>query len=221
MDDDARASSWTSSLTTHERHFFAKMFTFFATAETSVLNAPEDAHSIHDLLNDPLLNDPLLNDHTRVPFEAHAKIEWAMHALDSSRHTFPERLVAFACVQGLFFSGSLCVVRWLDSKGKAAPSLVLATRMMTEEKALHTSGACEEYARLDPREKLTTRCVTTLVKEAVSIERQFVRDVVPVGLIGMNPDALAKHVEFRADALLEALGYAKMFYVTNPFSKLD
>ena len=220
MSNDTRTSSWTSSwtssLTAHERHFFAKMFTFFATAGASVLNVPEDAHSIHDLLN-----DPLLNDHTRVPFEAHAKIEWAMHALDSSRHTFPERLVALACVQGLFFSGSLCVVRWLDSKGKAAPSLVLATRMMTEEKALHTSGACEEYARLDPREKLTTRCVTTLVKEAVSIERQFVRDVVPVGLIGMNPDALAKHVEFRADALLEALGYAKMFYVTNPFSKLD
>ena len=132
--------------------------------------------------------------------------------------TFAERLVAFAAVEGIFFSGSFCAIFWMKKRG-LMPGLCFSNELISRDEGLHRDFACLLYSMLD--HKLTPERVHEIIRTAVTAEIEFVTDALPVNLIGINQDLMCKYIEFVADHLLSALGVAKIYNATNPFDWMD
>lgn len=147
------------------------------------------------------------------PFVLHPPVP---HPADNA--TFAERLVAFAAVEGIFFSGSFCAIFWLKKRG-LMPGLCFSNELISRDEGLHRDFACLLYSQLD--RKLPTERVHEIIKTAVAAEVEFVSDALPVSLIGINADLMVKYIEFVADHLLTSLGVAKAFGTPNPFDWMD
>jgi ribonucleotide reductase beta subunit family protein with ferritin-like domain len=143
------------------------------------------------------------------------KAVWAQKWLDPSVD-FARRLIAFAVVEGIFFSGSFCAVFWLKSQGKMCNSLGKANELIARDEALHTKFATMVY-RNHVKNKLSSKDVLEIVLEAVDIEKQFICESLPCRLIGMNSELMTQYILFVADLLIQDLGYTSVFNVSNPF----
>lgn len=145
------------------------------------------------------------------------KADWSQRWI-SKDVGFAERLVAFACVEGIFFSSSFCAIFWLKKRG-LLPGLTFSNELISRDEGLHTDFACALYARLTAR--LEDGVVLDIVREAVDIERQFITSALPCGLIGMNSEQMSEYVGFVADHLLRELGYNNFFKDPNPFDFME
>lgn len=146
------------------------------------------------------------------------KANWALTWTKKECTTFAERLVAFAAVEGIFFSGSFCSIFWLKKRG-LMPGLSFSNELISRDEGLHCDFACLLYSMLD--HKLPAERVQEIIRTAVDCEKEFVTDALPVSLIGMNADQMGQYIEFCADRLLQALGVPKLYNRPNPFDWMD
>jgi len=146
-----------------------------------------------------------------------SKAEWAMKWINRT-DSFAERLVAFAAVEGIFFSGSFCSIFWLKKRGKM-PGLTFSNELISRDEGLHTEFACLLYSMLN--HKLSQSTIEQIIRDAVTIEKSFVCDAIPVALIGMNSALMSQYIEFVADRLVVALGHQKIFGASNPFEWME
>merc|ERR1712000_330643 len=146
-----------------------------------------------------------------------AKAEWALNWMDSDR-PFGERLVAFAAVEGIFFSGSFCAIYWLK-KRNLMPGLCFANELISRDEGMHCDFACLLFGKL--QHKPSTETVTRIIMDAVVIEKEFVSEALSVSLIGMNAQLMCEYIECCADRLLVALGCPKVYNAENPFSWME
>ena len=233
-------------LTDNERHFISHVLAFFAASdgivnENLAMNfsnevqipevrcfygfqiAMENIHSeMYGLLIDQYIRDP---DEKRRLFHAietvpcvTRKAEWALKWCNKEMASFAERLVAFAVVEGVFFSGSFCAIFWLKKRG-LMPGLAHSNEMISRDEGLHCDFACLLYSHL--LNKLPVARIHAIIGDAVQIEKSFVSEALPVELIGMNAPLMCQYVEFCADRLLVSLGVAKLYNATNPFDWMD
>jgi ribonucleotide reductase beta subunit family protein with ferritin-like domain len=235
-----------SKLTPNEQHFIKNVLAFFA-ASDGIVNenlaerfmsdvqipeartfygfqiAIENIHSeMYSLLIDTYIKDSkekirLFNAIETVP-AVQKKAHWALKWIGSSS-AFAERLIAFAAVEGIFFSGSFCAIFWLRKRG-LMPGLTFSNELISRDEGLHCDFACLIYSMLQYT-RLPKETVYSIIGEAVSIEKEFVSDALPVDLIGMNAKLMTQYIEFVADRLIVALGYEKMFNSKNPFDWMD
>lgn len=235
---------WENKLNFDEKHFIKHVLAFFAASDGIVnenlavnfmqeVQYPEarcfygyqimieNIHSeAYSLLIDTYIKDTVEKDYLfhaldNVPCVA-KKAEWALRWI--SKGNFNERLVAFAAVEGIFFSGSFCSIFWLKKRG-LMPGLSFANELISRDEGLHCDFACLLYTQLV--NKLPLKTLQEIILSAVTIEREFVRDAIPVKLIGMNANLMCQYIEFVADRLLVALGSPKLFNVINPFDFMD
>ena len=184
--------------------------------------AIETIHSeTYSLLIETYVRDPekklrLFNAVTESGYIAR-KAAWATKWIESSA-SFAERLVAFACVEGIHFSASFCAIFWLKKRG-LMPGLSFANQLISRDEGLHTDFACLLYTKLET--KLSADKLHDLVREAVEIEIEFVSESLPVSLIGMNSWTMTEYVKFVADRLLLALGVPKLYDAANPFPWME
>ncbi|KAG7668833.1 hypothetical protein KSW81_003851 [Nannochloris sp. 'desiccata'] len=217
----AEASFWTAeevdlssdlvhweSLNDDERHFVSHVLAFFAAAD-GIVNENLGIH--------PVQKNFLFHATDNVPV-VKKKADWAMRWI-SSAESFAERLVAFACVEGIFFSGSFCSIFWLKKRG-LMPGLTFSNELISRDEGLHTDFACMLYNHLQTTQ-LPKERIASIVREAVEIEKEFICDALPVDLIGMNSRLMSQYIEFVADRLLVALGNEKEYKVTNPFDWME
>ncbi len=233
---------WRHVLTKDEKHFIKHVLAFFA-ASDGIVNENllqnfshevqwpaarcfygfqimiENVHSeMYSLLLQTLVREPaefhtLRQALTTMP-AIQRKGEWALQWCDPQRNTFAERLVAFAVVEGLFFSGSFCAIFWLKKRG-LMPGLAFSNELISRDEGLHCDFACLLYTYLT--ERLPAARVEEIVRQAVDIEREFICDALPVSLLGMNATLMGTYIEFCADRLVQALGYAAVYGAANPF----
>lgn len=171
---------------------------------------------IDTLVKDADQRNELFRAITNVP-SVSRKAEWALDWLKSSR-PFAERLIAFACVEGIFFSASFCAIYYMKKRG-IMPGLTFSNELIARDEALHRDFATHLFGFL--KSKPDQEVVHELVRSAVECERFFVNDALEVDLIGMNAELMGQYVEVVADNLVETLGYAKIFNQTNPFEFMD
>lgn len=145
------------------------------------------------------------------------KADWAFKWI-SSNGSFAERLVAFAAVEGIFFSGSFASIFWLKKRG-LMPGLTFSNELISRDEGLHTDFACLLFSHL--RKQPSHERILGIIVEAVAIEQEFLTDALPVSLIGMNAKLMCQYIEFVADRLLVALGLNKHYNATNPFDFMD
>lgn len=244
IDLSADLIDWDNKLNDDEKHFIKHVLAFFAASDgivnenlavnfMSEVQYPEarcfygfqvmieNIHSeAYSLLIDTYIKD-VAEKHTlfhaidTVPC-VKEKAEWALRWI--SQGSFAERLIAFAAVEGIFFSGSFCSIFWLKKRG-LMPGLSFANELISRDEGLHCDFACLLYSQL--RYPLPVAAVQQIILSAVDIERAFVKDALPVRLIGMNADLMCQYIEFVADRLLVALGSPKIFNVTNPFDFMN
>jgi ribonucleoside-diphosphate reductase beta chain len=158
----------------------------------------------------------ILRSITTQPFVA-KKAEWAMKYMERSK-PFATRLMAFAVIEGVFFSGAFCSIYYFKSRG-ILPGLTLSNEFISRDEGLHCAFACLLYGKL--MNKLSLTEAHNLVKEAVEIEKEFIIDALPCRIIGMNSGLMSKYLEFVADRLLVQLGYAKTYGTKNPFQFME
>jgi len=236
---------WNEKLNDDERHFIKHVLAFFA-ASDGIVNENlaehflsevqyteakffygfqitiENIHSeTYSLLIDTYIKDNkdrdyLFNAIDTIPC-VKRKADWALRWIDEG--SFPERLIAFAAVEGIFFSGSFCSIFWLKKRG-LMPGLSFSNELISRDEGLHCDFACLLYTR-HVVNKLPKETVTKIVKDAVEIEKDFVTDAIPVKLIGMNADLMKQYIEFVADRLLVELGCNKIYNSSNPFDFMD
>jgi len=184
--------------------------------------AIENIHSeTYSLLIDTYVKDPtersrLFNATETIPC-VKKKAYWALRWINSTS-SFAERLVAFAAVEGIFFSGSFCAIYWLKKRG-LMPGLTFSNELISRDEGLHCDFACLLYSKL--RNKLPRSTIYEIIKDAVNCEKEFVCDSLPVELIGMNSQLMKQYIEFVADRLLYALGYPKWYMTENPFEWME
>lgn len=235
---------WERKLNDDEKHFVKHVLAFFAASDGIVnenlavnfmneVQYPEarcfygfqimieNIHSeTYSLLIDTYIKNPTEKDYLFHAIETvpcvTKKAEWALRWIEQGG--FAERLVAFAAVEGIFFSGSFCSIFWLKKRG-LMPGLSFANELISRDEGLHCDFACLLYSQL--KNKLPVETVQKIIADAVTIEKEFVKDALPVRLIGMNADLMCQYIEFVADRLLVALGASKIFNVTNPFDFMD
>ncbi len=227
-----------------ERHFISHVLAFFAASDGIVnenlavnfmkeVQLPEarcfygfqimieNIHSeTYSLLIDTYIKDPaekyrLFHAIETVPC-VKEKAEWALRWIGNG--SFAERLIAFAAVEGIFFSGSFCSIFWLKKRG-LMPGLTFSNELISRDEGLHCDFACLLYSMLNT--KLSQEQVTRVITDAVKIEQEFVTDALPVALIGMNAPMMAQYIEFVADRLLVALGCPKVYNSHNPFDFME
>ena len=145
------------------------------------------------------------------------KADWALKWMNDKR-SFAHRLVAFACVEGIFFSGSFCAIFWLKKRG-LMPGLCFSNELISRDEGLHTDFACLLYSKL--QNKLDRSEVESIIIDAVNIEKEFILDSLPCKLINMNAEKMSQYIEFVADRLFVQLGYPKYFKVSNPFEFME
>ena len=233
-------------LSSNERHFISHILAFFAASdgivnENLAMNfsneiqsaearcfygfqiAIENIHSeVYSLLIDTYIKDlneksKLLNAIETVPCVA-KKAQWALKWLSRDFASFGERLVAFAAVEGIFFSGSFCSIFWLKKRGLMA-GLSFSNELISRDEGMHCDFACLIYKKLV--NQLPEQRVFEIIDSAVNIETEFVSDALPVELIGMNSKLMSQYIKFCADRLLLALGYEKQYKAQNPFDWME
>lgn len=184
--------------------------------------AIENIHSeTYSLLIDTFIRDAeerlyLFNAIETVPC-VKKKAEWALRWITGSE-SFAERLVAFAAVEGIFFSGSFCAIFWLKKRG-LMPGLTFSNELISRDEGLHCDFACLLYSKLE--KKLPENRVQNIIKDAVASEKEFISESLPVSLIGMNSDMMKSYIEFVADRLMVSLGYQKIWKTKNPFDWME
>ena len=146
------------------------------------------------------------------------KAEWAQKWIETTEEDFATRLVAFAVVEGIFFSGSFCAVYWLKERG-LMPGLTTSNEFIARDEGLHTDFACALFEEIE--HKPARGKIHKMIREAVRIEKQFITESLPCRLVGMNDELMAKYIEFVADRLSSQLGYGKIFSTANPFDFME
>ena len=184
--------------------------------------AIENVHSeMYGLLLEHYIEDKQQRDHLFHAIETipcvKKKAEWAIRWIESAS-CFAERIVAFACVEGIFFSGSFCSIYWLK-KRLLMPGLTFSNELISRDEGLHTDFACHLYSLL--KNPLPESRVKRIVDEAVTLEREFCCEALSVSLVGINATMMAQYIEFVADRLLVALGCEKIYGTQNPFDWMD
>ena len=238
-------ASW-KTLTKDEKYFIKMIIAFFAGADGIVLEnlgtrfmsevqisearafygfqiAMENIHSeVYSLLIDTYVKDRLEKEKLFKAMEnfpcIKKKADWAIKWINDKRSTFATRLIAFACVEGIFFSGAFCSIFWLKKRGKM-PGLTFSNELIARDEALHTEFAVLLYKKL--LKKVPKKRVVEIVKEAVDIEREFICEALPCKLISMNSKLMSQYIEFVADRLMVQLGYDKIYDVACPFDFME
>ena len=234
------------TLNNDEKHFISIILAFFAASDGIVMEnlalrfmsdiqisearafysfqiAMENIHShTYSLLIDTYIKD---NTQKNILFNAidnydciKKKSEWAKRWINDNRSGFATRLVAFACIEGIFFSGAFCSIYWLKKRG-LMPGLTFSNELISRDEALHTEFAILLYSKMI--KKINKARVYEIIKEAVEIETEFICQSLSCRLIGMNSDLMTQYIKFVADRLSVQLGYDKIFNVTNPFSFME
>ncbi len=182
----------------------------------------ENIHSeTYSLLIDTYIKDAKEKDYLFNALEhmpcVKKKADWAMRWIENGN--FQERVIAFAAVEGIFFSGSFCSIFWLKKRG-LMPGLTFSNELISRDEGMHCDFACHLYNHhIDNR--LPKATVQQIITEAVAMEKEFVTEALPVRLIGMNADMMTQYIEFVADRLLESLGCGKVYHSDNPFPWMD
>ena len=146
------------------------------------------------------------------------KSDWAQKWIHDNRSSFATRLIAFACVEGIFFSGAFCSIYWLKKRG-LMPGLTFSNELISRDEALHCEFAVLLYSKLVKR--MSKARIHEIIREAVEIETEFICDALPCRLIGMNSTMMTQYIQFMADRLCVQLGYDKIYNVTNPFDWME
>jgi len=246
MDLSKDLHDWHTKLNDNERHFISHVLAFFA-ASDGIVNENlverfsnevqaaearcfygfqimmENIHSeTYSLLIDTYIKDPtereFLFDAVETIPCVKKKAEWALTWISDRRASFAERLIAFAAVEGIFFSGSFASIFWLKKRG-LMPGLTFSNELISRDEGMHTDFACLLFSHL--RKRPHPDVVRRIITEAVAIEQEFLTDALPVALIGMNSKLMCQYIEFVADRLLQSLGNPKVYNVTNPFDFMD
>jgi ribonucleotide reductase beta subunit family protein with ferritin-like domain len=236
---------WTR-LTADEQHFIKYVLGFFAGSDGIVMEnlgsrfmrevqlsearafyaiqmAIEQVHSeMYSLLIDTYLTDPKEKDEMfraiqTVPCIGE-KAAWAQRWIEGREASFASRLIGFAAVEGIFFSGSFCAIFWLKQRG-LMPGLTVSNEFISRDEGLHTDFACALYGELV--NKLPVATVHQIIREAVEIEKHFITEALPCALIGMNALLMKQYIEYVADRLCQQLGYMKIWNGTNPFDFME
>ncbi|MDB9989982.1 ribonucleotide-diphosphate reductase subunit beta [Flavobacteriales bacterium] len=236
---------WDSKLNEDERYFIKHVLAFFA-ASDGIVNENlaenflsevqyteakffygfqvmmENIHSeTYSLLIDTYIKDTKEKNYLFNAIETFEpvkkKADWAMRWIDNG--SYAERLVSFAAVEGIFFSGSFCSIFWLKKRG-LMPGLTFSNELISRDEGLHCDFACMLYNN-HLVNKLTKEEVQKIIADAVEIEKEFVTESLPVRLIGMNSDLMSQYIEFVADRLLTELGNEKIYNTSNPFDFMD
>jgi ribonucleoside-diphosphate reductase beta chain len=238
---------WETKLNNDERYFISHILAFFA-ASDGIVNenlairfmkdvqipearcfygfqiAMENIHSeTYSLLIDTYIKDSREKDKLFHATENMAcvakKAKWAINWI-SSKKSFAHRLVAFAAIEGIFFSGSFCSIYWLKKRG-LMPGLCTSNEFISRDEGLHCQFAVLLHSLLDKEEQLTAETINQIITEAVEIEKEFILEALPVSLIGMNAESMSQYIEFVADHWLEQLGAPKHFNTKNPFDWME
>lgn len=233
-------------LNDNERHFIKNILGFFAGSDGIVMenlatrftrevqwpeakffygcqNLLEAVHSeTYSLLIDTYIadrkeKDELLRAISTIPC-VKKKAEWALAWIDNVEADFGTRLLGFAAVEGIFFSGAFCAIFWLKQRG-LMPGLTLSNEFIARDEGLHTDFACLLYSKVVNR--LDKKKAHKIIRDAVKIEKQFITKSLPCELIGMNADLMSQYIEFVADRLLLQLGYPKVYKAQNPFPFME
>eukprot|EP01041_Mallomonas_annulata_P009329 gene9329-19366_t len=233
-------------LSDNEKHFICNVLAFFAASdgivnENLAMNfcsevqssearcfygfqiAMENIHSeVYSLLIDTYIKDTsqkayLFNAIDTVP-SVQKKANWALNWFDREYSSFAERLIAFAAVEGIFFSGSFCSIFWLKKRG-LMPGLSFSNELISRDEGMHCDFACLLYSKL--LNKLPESRIFEIISSAVEIECEFIRDTLPVELIGMNSTLMIQYIQFCTDRLLIALNCNKLYHVSNPFDWME
>lgn len=237
---------WTEKLNDNERYFVKNILGFFAGSDGIVMenlaerfmrevqwpeakffytcqNMIEAIHSeTYSLLIDTYIQDKEDKANTLRAIQTipcvKKKAEWAMSWIDSKDADFGTRLLAFAAVEGIFFSGAFCAIFWLKQRG-VMPGLTLSNEFIARDEGIHTDFACLLYSKI--LNKLPKQKAHKIIRDAVKIEKQFITKSLPCDLIGMNATLMSQYIEFVADRLLLQLGYPKAYKAANPFSFME
>ena len=233
-------------LTEKERYFIKHILAFFAGSDGIVLEnlgkrflseiqipearcaygfqlMMENIHSeTYSLLIDTLIKDKdqkqyLFNAINSIPCIA-KKAHWAIKWIEDEQANFATRLVAFACVEGIFFSGSFCAIYWLKKRG-LMPGLTFSNELISRDEGMHTDFACLLYSMIE--NKLSKEIFYSIIQEAVDIEKEFIVHSLSCKLIGMNSQMMSEYIEFVADRLILQLGYDKIYNTENPFQFME
>lgn len=229
-----------------EKYFISMILAFFAASDGIVLEnlaarfmgevqlsearafygfqiAMENIHSeTYSLLIDTYIKD---REEKQTLFKAidnfpciKKKADWAIKWIQDKRSSFATRLIAFACIEGIFFSGAFCSIFWLKKRG-VMPGLTFSNELISRDEALHTEFAILLYSKLS--KKVSKSRINEILKEAVEIEKEFICDALPCRLIGMNSDLMCQYIEFVADRLSVQLGNDKIYNAKNPFDFME
>jgi len=233
-----------AKLTDDEKHFVTHVLAFFAGSDGivqenlatrfqrdvssqvvklfySFQNAMEGIHSeTYSLLIDTYVKDEqekakLFDGINTIPCIGH-KAQWAQKWIESP-DDFQTRLIAFSCVEGIFFSGAFCSIYWLKKRG-LMPGLTFSNELISRDEGLHTEFAVALYHTLEPR---SATLIHNIIKGAVELEKDFICDALPCSLIGMNAKLMSQYIEFVADRLAVQLGAPKIYKTANPFDFMD
>jgi ribonucleoside-diphosphate reductase subunit M2 len=234
------------SLTSDEKYFLSMILAFFAASDGIVLEnlglrfmndvqvsearafygfqiAMENIHSqTYSLLIETYIKD---NEEKDKLFRALENFEcikkkgdWAQKWIKDNRSSFATRLIAFACVEGIFFSGAFCSIYWMKKRG-LMPGLTFSNELISRDEALHCEFAVLLYSKLVNKVKKSR--VYEIIKEAVEIEMEFICQALPCRLIGMNSQMMTQYIQYCADRLCVQLGYDKIYHVSNPFDFME
>jgi len=189
----------------------------------AIQNANEAIHSeTYSLLIDTYIRDEdeknrlfnAVENYPAIKFKA----DWAIKWIHDKEATFAQRLIAFAIVEGLFFSASFCAIFWLRDRG-VLPGLSFANQLIARDESIHTDFACLLYSKIANR--LPEETVVSMIREAVDIEKEFITESISCSMIGMNELLMTEYIMYIADRLLLMLGYNKIYNKTNPFQFME
>lgn len=232
-----------------ERHFLKMILAFFAGSDGIVyrnvnINFSEDVewneakafysyqgfnemiHSetysllIEKYISDLSEKETLFNAIEYIPC-VKRKAEWALKWFDKETIPFEQRLLAFACVEGIHFSGSFCAIFWLKHRGVDMPGLFFSNELISRDEGLHLNFALELFTECRGQTKVTPQIAHKIIKDAVAIEKEFITDAIPCKLIGMDSEKMGQYIEYVADRILKQLGYQPVWDAENPFDFME
>ena len=238
-------TDWETKLTDNERYFIKHVLAFFAASDGIVMENLaqrfmadtdkseaiafyayqifiEQIHSetysllIDTYIKDATEKDKIFNAVETIP-SVGRKASWALKWIAEDNANYATRLIAFAVVEGIFFSGSFCAIYWLKKRG-LMPGLTFSNELISRDEGMHTDFAVEMFQY---EERVPQETVFEIFREATNIEKEFIIDSIPCNLIGMNSELMSQYIEFVADRLLTQLGYDKLFGTKNPFDFME
>ncbi|KAI0145701.1 small subunit of ribonucleotide reductase [Hypoxylon sp. NC0597] len=237
---------WSNRLNDDEKFFISHILAFFAASDGIVnenlverfsgeVQIPEarcfygfqimmeNIHSeTYSLLIDTYIKEPAQKTHLFNAIETipciRKKADWALHWIADKKSTFAQRLIAFAAVEGIFFSGAFASIFWLKKRGLMA-GLTFSNELISRDEGLHTDFACLLFSHLNNRPGKDV--IEKIITDAVTIEQEFLTEALPCALLGMNANLMKQYIEFVADRLLVALGNEKVYRSTNPFDFME